>query len=646
MNKHTVESLEFAKVQEEVMKYSLSEEGKQKLKTLKPSYQLNAIQSALTETTEAKIILKRSTSVPVHSLNGMEQLMGRLNKGMILRPDQLNKFTEFLDSVRKMDRFMKDKESIAPRVSSYIYSISDFSNLMEEINRCIRNGKVDDRASKPLSKIRKNILILEAEMKERIEKVLKSKKYAKYIQEKIVSIRDGHYVIPVRKEYRKSISGVVYDTSASGSTVFIEPEDVSRCHQELQLLKIDEQLEEEKICSMLTNLVEESEPELNIAIEMMIHYDVLFAKAKYSQEINGSAVSMNDEQFINLKNARHPLLGRNAVPLNVKMGESFNALVITGPNTGGKTVTIKTVGLLTFMAQCGLHVPVGEGSELSLFDQILVDIGDGQNIEQSLSTFSSRIKNIIEILSSTTDKTLVLIDELGSGTDPGEGMGLAVAILEELYEKGAVIFATTHYSEIKEFASKHEGFENASMEFDPETLQPKYKLVIGKGGDSQAFHIALSLGMHPKLIQKAHLITYKEKKFYESNAAGTREWRNQEKQLAPKKRFKKIKKEQKSKSEELPQFHIGDNVFIPSLKQYGIVYKPTNEVGEVVLMIKGEKKVLNHKRIKLHIKAEELYPENYDFDIIFESKENRKKRNQLSRKHVEGLSIEYDKDEV
>ncbi|MFS1513680.1 endonuclease MutS2 [Chengkuizengella sp. SCS-71B] len=646
MNQHTVEILEIEKVIKELMKYSLSEEGKQKLKNMKPLNQLNAIQSALAETTEAKTILKRSTSVPVHSLNGMEQLMGRLNKGMILRPDQFNKFIEFLDSIKKMNRFMKDKESIAPRVSSYIYSISDFSHLYEEINRCIRNGKVDDRASKPMSKIRKNILIIEAEMKERIEKVLKSKKYDKFIQEKIVSMRDGHYVIPVRKEYKKNISGVVYDTSASGSTVFIEPEDVSRCHQELQLLKIDEQLEEEKICSMLTNLVEESESELNIAIEMMIHYDVLFAKAKYSQEINGIAVSMNDDQIINLKNARHPLLGESAVPLNVKIGDSYDALVITGPNTGGKTVTIKTVGLLTYMAQCGLHVPVSEESELSIYDHILVDIGDGQNIEQSLSTFSSRIKNIIEILSSTTNKTLVLIDELGSGTDPGEGMGLAVAILEELYEKGAVIFATTHYSEIKKFASKHERFENASMEFDPETLQPKYKLLIGKGGDSQAFHIAITLGMHPKLIEKAHLITYKEKKFYESNATGTREWRNQEKQLAPKKRFKKIKKELKSKSEELPQLNIGDNVFIPHLKQYGIVYKPMNEVGDVVVMIKGEKKVLNHKRMKLHIKAEELYPENYDFDIIFETKENRKVRNQLSRKHVEGLSIEYDQDEV
>ncbi|NBI29529.1 endonuclease MutS2 [Chengkuizengella marina] len=646
MNQHTIETLEFTKVQKEIMKYSLSQEGKQKLKAMKPIYQLNAIQSALAETTEAKTILKRNTSVPVHSLNGMEQLMGRLNKGMILRPDQFNKCIEFLDSVKKMKQFMKDKESIAPRVSSYIYSTSDFSHLHEEINRCIRNGKVDDRASKAMSKIRKNILILEAEMKERIEKVLKSKKYAKFIQEKIVSMRDGHYVIPVRKEYRKNINGVVYDTSASGSTVFIEPEDVSRCHQELQLLKIDEQLEEEKICSMLTNLIEESEPELNIAIEMMIHYDVLFAKAKYSQEINGLAVSMNDVQIINLKNARHPLLGADAVPLNVKIGESYDALVITGPNTGGKTVTIKTVGLLTIMAQCGLHVPVGEESELSIFDHILVDIGDGQNIEQSLSTFSSRIKNIIDILSKTTDKTLVLIDELGSGTDPGEGMGLAVAILEELYEKGALIFATTHYSEIKKFASKHKGFENASMEFDRKTLHPKYKLLIGKGGDSQAFHIAIGLGMHPKLIEKAHLITYKEKKFYESNASGTREWRNQEKQLASKKRFKKIKKEQKSKSEELPKFHIGDNVFIPYLKQYGIVYKPVNEVGDVVVMIKGEKKVLNHKRIKLHIKAEELYPENYDFDIIFETKENRKKRNQLTRKHVEGLSIEYDRDEV
>ncbi|MDP5272993.1 endonuclease MutS2 [Chengkuizengella axinellae] len=643
MNQHMFESLEFEKIQQEVMKYALSEEGKQKLEKLQPSFSLNVIKNALAEISEAKKILVRGSSVPVHSLNGMQQLMGRLNKGMILRPEHFTQFVAFLDSLRKMLIFMKDKESLAPSVSSYVYSISDFSHLYEEMNRSIRNGKVDDKASKALSKIRKNILVLEAEMKERIEKVLKSKKYAKFIQEKIVSIRDGHYVIPVRKEYRKNIIGVVYDTSASGSTVFIEPEEVSKCHQELQLLKIDEQLEEEKICSILTNLVEQSEHELNIAIEMMIHYDVLFAKAKYSQEIDGIEVSLNDEKLISLKNARHPLLGKSAVPLNVRMGETYDALVITGPNTGGKTVTIKTVGLLTLMTQCGLHIPVEKGSQLSIFNQILVDIGDGQNIEQSLSTFSSRIKNIIEILTNTNDTTLVLIDELGSGTDPGEGMGLAVAILEELYKKGAIVFATTHYSEIKDFASNHEGFENGSMDFDSDTLKPKYRLIIGKGGDSQAFHIALSLGMHPKLIEKAHLITYKEKKYYESNASGTREWRNQERQLASTKRFKnKTNKKQKRKVVESPQFKIGDNVFIPHLKQYGIVYKPADEVGNVVLMVKGEKKVMNHKRIKMHIEAAELYPENYDFDIIFETKENRKKRNELSRKHVEGLTIEYE----
>ncbi len=369
---------------------------------------------------------------------------------------------------------------------------------------------------------------------------------------------------------------------------------------------------------------------------------MIFAKAKYSIQIKGISPVINTHHLIRLTAARHPLLGENAVPLNFLIGEDYDAIVITGPNTGGKTVTIKTVGLLTLMAQSGIQIPAGPESEIALFQNILVDIGDGQSIEESLSTFSSRVRNIISILSKANPQTLVLLDELGSGTDPAEGMGLAASILEELYNKGATLLATTHYNEIKEFANAHERFENGSMSFDVETLQPTYRLVIGRGGDSQAFAIALKLGMHPKLIERAHKITYKESKEYRA-AEGFSSY-DLEKQLAM--NAKHIYKQKHGIKEETATkeilFKQGDNVKIPSLGEFGIVYKPANERGEVEVLVKGEMLMINHRRLSLYIKAENLYPEDYDMDIIFESKENRKLRKEMEKHHVEGKSIEKD----
>nr|WP_235848434.1 hypothetical protein [Litchfieldia alkalitelluris] len=372
----------------------------------------------------------------------------------------------------------------------------------------------------------------------------------------------------------------------------------------------------------------------------MTQYDVIFAKAKHSEEIKGISPQINEYHTIVLKEARHPLLGEKAVPLNFAIGDEYDALVITGPNTGGKTVTIKTVGLLTLMAQSGFHIPAEEGSQIGIFDKILVDIGDGQSIEQSLSTFSSRIKNIIEILAETTPSTLVLLDELGSGTDPAEGMGFATSILEELFNKGATLLATTHYSEIKAHATIREGFENGSMEFDQDTLKPTYRLIIGKGGDSQAFTIALKLGMHPKVIERAHKITYGESKDYSGSSAFSKH--ELDRQIAMNAKYvqkqKHVKKEEKK--QDIISYNRGDNVKIPSLNQFGIVSKEANIRGEVEVFIQWEKYMINQKRLTLYIKAADLYPEDYNFDIIFESKEHRKLAKEMSKRHVEGATIE------
>jgi len=639
LNTHTFKVLEVQEIKERIAEFALTNEGKEKIYNLTPSTHLKQIEAWLDEVSEAVKILEKSSSVPVHGLGGMEQLLSKLNKGTALRPDQLSKLHDFLDCCGKMRRFMKDKEYYAPRVTSYVEVIEELPELAGEIIRCIRSGRVDDYATKELLKIRKQIAIHEERLKEKTMQLIRSNKYKTYLQENVVSQRDGRYVIPIKKEYRNKIKGTVLDTSASGSTLFIEPEEIALYQEQLTWLFADEDVEVQKVLSYLTGLVEEKEQQIVLAIETMVHYDFLFAKAKYSRSINGVKVRVNDEQEIKLIQAKHPLLGDKAVPLSLEMKDGQSALVITGPNTGGKTVSIKTVGLLTLMVQCGLHIPASEESNLSIFQRILVDIGDGQSITENLSTFSSRIVNIIEILKDTNDQTLVLLDELGSGTDPGEGMGLATAILEQLFNKGAMLLATTHYSEIKEFAEEHPGFINGSMEFDIETLSPTYRLNVGRGGESQAFAIALKLGIHPKIIERAHQVTYKEIKNYANKETDIWKQKELEKQVIVNKY--KNRKKIIIPEEKIPELIQGDNVKISPTNELGIVYSGPDPQGNYVIQVKGEKISVNHKRVKLYIAAKELYPDDYDFDIIFHSKENRKKGKILSKRHDDEIIIDY-----
>ncbi|MES1046741.1 endonuclease MutS2 [Heyndrickxia oleronia] len=640
MNSHTFKILEFDHVKELIAQFTMSEAGKDKIVNLAPSTNVKQIRAWLDEVTEAVNILEKSASVPISSLNGMELIISQLDKGLTLKPAHFKELAEFLISCKRLKQYMKDKEFLAPRVTSYVYGIEDLSRLLEEIERCIRNGRVDDYASKELVKIRKQISIQEDRLKDKLNQIIKSSKYKSYLQEFIVSERNGHYVIPIKKEYKGKIKGVVLDTSASGATLYIEPEEAAFHREQISILKANEETEVDRILAALTVLVDEHLHEIRLAMETMVHYDVLFAKAKYSRLIEGRSVEVNETFNISLKGARHPLLEKQAVPLTIELGERYNALIITGPNTGGKTVTIKTVGLLTIMVQSGLHIPVDEGSEISIFKKVLLDIGDGQSIEQNLSTFSSHIKNIIELLKEANEYSLVLLDELGSGTDPGEGMGLATAILKQFHQKGATILATTHYSEIKDFADKTDGFMNGSMEFDIHTLQPTYRLNIGTGGESQAFAIALRLGMHPTIISDAYQITYKEEKVYEMECDNSFEKREMDKQIALNRYIKTNKQKKPTSNQPVVMFQQGDNVHILATGEYGIIYKGPDSFGNYLVQVKNEKKTFNYKRLKLYIAANELYPEDYDFNIIFESKENRKKAHLMERKHVDGLTIE------
>ncbi|WP_026679310.1 endonuclease MutS2 [Fictibacillus gelatini] len=648
MNEHTLKMLEFDKVIEHLKSFAQNEMTKQKIEKLVPHTDLSVIETWLNETSEAKAIIEKSSSVPIANLNGMEHVLKLAEKGISLSPEQLSFIFDLLENVERLQRFMKDKAFLAPNVSSYAYSMFPLPEVKEEIHKCIRNGQVDDNASKSLSKIRKKAGIVEERIKSKLESILKSSSYRNMMQEPLISMRDGRYVIPVKNEYKRNIDGHILDRSSSGATVYMEPQEVRKLQTELNMLKAEEEIEVEKILSGLTAMVATYHRELTITMEAMVHYDFIFAKGKYSRAIHANPVTLNHQHKIEIRAGKHPLLVEKAVPLDFSLGKDYQALIITGPNTGGKTVAIKTVGLLALMVQSGLHVPASKGSEFNVFSSVLVDIGDLQSIEQSLSTFSAHMTNVISIIDEAGPNTLVIMDELGAGTDPAEGMGLAISILEELYRSGAIILATTHYSEMKEFAKNTPGFENGSMEFDVETLRPTYRLIIGKAGQSQAFSIALKLGMESKIIERAHEITYKEVKGYPTETPRQLPIRTGNLQQVREDAIKKaapVRKKKPQKKQDETSFAIGDRVYVPSLKTGGIICEPENQKGELGVLIKGKKLIVHKKRLKLQIESKELYPDNYDMSIVFETKENRKKAKLMNKRHVEGLTIDRPTDE-
>ncbi|MBB6214370.1 MutS2 family protein [Anaerosolibacter carboniphilus] len=647
MNKHTMEILEYNKIKERLKGFAVSEQAKEMIDQLEPYVEIKQIERYLKETTEARAIVNISSSIPLHSLSGMKKIKTNLEKGAILSPEELELISGFLKEGKRLKRFMKDKEYAAPTVSSYVLSLHELEGVTEEIDRCIVRGRVDDQASGALGKIRRRIALVEDKIKAKLDSYLRNSAFKGYMQNELISQRDGRYVIPVKSEYKKNVEGNVLDTSGSGSTVFIEPAEVKKLQDELNSLRYDEEDEVYKILSILTVHVSQHEKEISINMETMIYCDFLFAKGKYSKAIDGRNAALNTRNYICIKKGRHPLLGNSAVPLDFEIGERYQSLVITGPNTGGKTVVLKTVGLLTMMIQSGLHVPVEEESEFAIFLSILVDIGDGQSIEQNLSTFSSHIKNIISILACADQKTMVILDEIGAGTDPGEGMGIGIAVLEELYNKKAITIATTHYSEIKDFAQTHKGFINGCMDFDTKSLKPLYRLRIGKAGESNAFYIALRLGMRPELIERAHQVTYREERTYSSK------WTHEESMIDQgmierhQEQMEKSKKAEErnamaEKQEARPKFQIGDCVHISTMNRTGIVCEMENGRGEVGVMVMKKKFKINHKRLSLYIEGQELYPENYDFDIVLESKENRKKKKLLEKGHTQGVRIEVE----
>ncbi|MFC7319719.1 endonuclease MutS2 [Halobacillus campisalis] len=635
MNKQALNKLGFDQVVEEISSYAFTKKGKETIRALEPMNVRRRIERSFQEIKEAIGVLRLNSSIPIYSLESIIRSLEEGEKGRYIRVEDLSRMIDFLDHCRKLKRFMDDKGYVAPTISVYVESMEDITDLEEELRRCLKNGQIDDYASKTLLKVRKDLQQEQTKLRNRAQEIMK--KRSSILQEQMTVEKNGRLTLPVKREHRQKVKGSVIDQSSSGATLFIEPKELEERQYVIEQLKLSEQHEVEQIMYYLTGLVLEHKPAIQVAIDVMHQYDVIFAKGKYAMDNDANEPQLNEDHVISLIEARHPQLGKEAVPLTITMKADDQALMITGPNTGGKTVTLKTTGLLTMMAQAGLLVPASPESTVMIFDEIFCDIGDGQSIEANLSTFSSRLVNIIDILRKAGPGTLALIDEIGSGTEPNEGMGLAQAILEQLVEKKAKLMVTTHFTEMKELANKRTDFINGSMSFDLETLKPTYRLIIGEAGESQAFQIALKLGLHPSIIERAHEVSYQETKSYvmDGNVLKSREMKQQV--TVP--RYTK-KKAVNTKEETVAEFNMGDNVKVKATGETAIVYKGPDEHGDYIVQQKGEKLKLNHKRLELYIPAAELYPADYDFDIIFKSKEYRKVTKQLDRKHVDGLSIE------
>ena len=481
-----------------------SSEGKAACLRLRPNSDLDEVQLLLEQTTAASDLCTRKGNPSFLDVKDVTESLERADRGGCLQPKELLAIGAVLRCTRTIKGYVAEDEK--PTVlDALFHSLIPNKYLEDKIYGAILSEEeIADTASPALADIRRHMRIQSAKIRDGLQKIISSPAYAKYLREPIITIRQGRYVVPVKSECKNDVPGLVHDVSATGSTYFVEPMSAVNANNALRELELKEKKEIERIMAELSAEAAAYRETISDDFRLLVQLDVIFAKARLGYRMRAWAPMMNDKGRIELRNARHPLIDpTKVVPVSLHMGTDFDTMIITGPNTGGKTVTLKTVGLLTLMAECGLHVPAGDGSCLSTFDQILADIGDEQSIAQSLSTFSSHMRTIVDVVAQCDDRTLVLFDELGAGTDPAEGAALAIALIEFCRKMGSQVMATTHYAELKLYAMRTKGVINASCEFDVETLQPTYKLLIGIPGKSNAFAISRRLGLSEDILKDA-----------------------------------------------------------------------------------------------------------------------------------------------
>ena len=510
--------LELDKILEMLRNEAWSDMAKEKLEKLEPSFDIDTVRKELKKCDDAFVFAGKFGTPRFYNIKDVSSSAKRASQGAVLSLRELLDIGLVLRETDGLVQWYDQCGGSENSLNEYFAMLSCNKTLESTItNSIISENELSNGASAELARIRKAIIRQGMRIKEQLDSLIKNKTTQKYLQEALVTQRDGRYVVPVKSEYRSQVSGLVHDTSSTGSTLFIEPMSVVDANNEIRILKSEEQAEIERIITAMSEQVGMFSEQLNVNVSCLVKLEEYFAKSNLAARMNAVTPEITEEPVLKLNKARHPLIPKeNVVPTTIEVGETYTSLIITGPNTGGKTVSLKTAGLLTLMTMCGMMIPAGDRSVVGIFSKILVDIGDEQSIEQSLSTFSSHMTNIGRIIKAANDHSLVILDELGSGTDPIEGAALAVAILDHLRRKNSRVMATTHYQEVKLYSVEQDGVENASCEFDVNTLRPTYKLIIGVPGKSNAFAIARRLGINDEIIDEASSLVTNENKRFEN----------------------------------------------------------------------------------------------------------------------------------
>lgn len=628
-------TLEFDKIKNQLADFCINESAKANALALEPEMSELTLKKLKLDTDNARKIIDVCGTPPLPNVENAKALINKIEKDGLLYPDELSRFSAFISACKRIKQYLKKARITDASLAFIGDGIDELTEIHDEINRCISGNTVNSDATKELLNIRKAINACENQLKSKLDEILKAKK--KYCSESFVSIKNNRYTIPVKKEYKNQVSGSVVAVSQTGTTVFIEPSSIQKYTDKSASLKIEEAIETDRILYTIAALTDSCKSSIEANISIIENIDFVFAKGKLSTEQDAVSPSINTSRYINIVKGRHPLINKDLCkPIDFEIGGDVTGIVITGPNTGGKTVALKMVGLFCIMAQCGLHVPC-ESADICMNGNVLCDIGDGQNISENLSTFSAHIKNVVAILDSVTSESLVLLDELGSGTDPTEGTGIAIAILEQLRNTNCLLVATTHYDKVKSYADAMPNLLNAKMTFNKDTLKPDYRLVIGQSGESCAFYIAEKLGFPKPMLEYAKA---------QSGKKTDEEFVDVPLLYNPKNHGKKIRKNKAvdKSCEHAESFNIGDSVTVYPEKKIGIVFRTADEKGNVGVQISGKKRLVNHKRLKLKVSAAQMYPPDYDFSIIFDTVANRKASKKMNKRHCPDLSVTIEND--
>ena len=613
-------SLGFDRIIEQLQEQAVSRAARRILADLSPILNEGLCRARMEETTAARRVMENAGSPPLAETEGTETGLAEALQGGMLLPAQLTSAARFCASVRRLRRYLRGAELYSAGIASWHTELPDLDALEEEIGRSVREDAVLDDATPALRNLHRRREHLEQGIRDKLNQMILHHK--KELADTYITRRNGCYVLPVQKRFQGQFPGRVVDASGRGATVFMEPSAVQSLRQELDQLLIDIDTEERRVLWELSDRVAAAAEPLRNAVRVMTELDVLFARAKLSLELDARPAEITAERRIRLMDARHPLLDRETcVPLRLELSAPDTCVAVTGPNTGGKTVCLKTVGLLTLMAQSGLHIPCGEGTVIGMMDRVLCDIGDSQSISQNLSTFSGHMTNIIRILRECSRDSLVLLDELGSGTDPAEGSGLAAAILEELLRRGCFFLVTTHDPQIKQCAEQTARVISARMAFDRASLMPLYRLELGRSGESCAIEIARRLGMDEGLLNRARQV------------ADCGPEAAPEPVRHPMRIPATLLQRRSEKTEgSFERFSMGDSVLLLPDRKNAIVYQPADDEGNVVIQFRGRKLTVRRNRLKLLVPAAQLYPPDYDFSIIFDTVANRKAAHTMERK--------------